>query len=118
MYPHPALLALTGESTRLAYKIGKPGRTWSTVRPLWMRVLRRLDAELAGATLDLPTEAPLARLKRWEDALDATVCAWVGARYSEARVECYGDDTAAIWCPTGSAAAARGEAMADDDAGA
>lgn len=108
VYPHPALLALTNESTRLAYKIGKPGRTWPMVGPLWRRILRGLDAELAGARLDLPTEASLARLKRWEDALDATVCAWVGARYCEGVVESYGDDTAAIWCPSGSAAAARG----------
>lgn len=108
VYPHPALLALTGESTRLAYKIDKPGRTWDAVRPVWTRVLTALDGELAGAALDLPVAAPRARLKRWEDALDAIVCAWVGARYSDGAVECYGDEKAAIWCPVGSKAAAEG----------
>ena len=38
-------------------------------------------------------------LKRYEDALDALVCAWVGTRYVEGHADHYGDDDAAIWIP-------------------
>jgi predicted RNase H-like nuclease len=38
-------------------------------------------------------------LKRYEDALDALVCAWVGAKYLLGEAVAYGDGTAAIWVP-------------------
>ena len=42
----------------------------------------------------------LAALKRYEDALDALVCAWVGVEYLGGRTLPLGDGDAAIWCPT------------------
>ena len=42
----------------------------------------------------------LSGLKRCEDALDALVCAWVGAEFLAGRTTGLGDDTAAIWCPS------------------
>ena len=45
----------------------------------------------------IPIDGPLAALKRWEDAVDALVAAWVGIRYLEGTAEPYGDATAAIW---------------------
>jgi hypothetical protein len=44
-------------------------------------------------------EQPLSSLKRYEDSLDALVCAWVGAEHLAGRTVPYGDSTAAIWCP-------------------
>jgi predicted RNase H-like nuclease len=41
----------------------------------------------------------MTQLKRYEDALDALVCAWVGTEYLAGRTVPLGDDTAAIWCP-------------------
>lgn len=38
-------------------------------------------------------------LKRYEDSLDALVCAWAGAKYLEGAAMPYGDATAAIWVP-------------------
>jgi len=42
----------------------------------------------------------LAHLKRYEDALDALVCAWVGVQYLQRKTIALGDATAAIWCPS------------------
>ncbi len=38
-------------------------------------------------------------LKRYEDALDALVSAWVGIQHIEKRSHAYGDQLAAIWVP-------------------
>ncbi|MDW7774366.1 MAG: hypothetical protein SCH71_15885 [Desulfobulbaceae bacterium] len=46
--------------------------------------------------LDLDAES---YLKRYEDALDALVCAWVGVKFLEGETQPLGDETAAIWCP-------------------
>lgn len=100
VYPHPALLTLTGDARRLPYKIGKRARTWASVRPHWERILASLHERIDGVALPLPVEASRSSLKRWEDALDALVCAWVGVEYVEGRAVPYGDATAAIWCPT------------------
>ncbi len=105
VYPHPALLALTGATQRLPYKLGKAGRTWATVRPEWEKILGALRTRIDGIELALPASAPMSKLKRWEDAIDALVCAWVGIEYVEGRARAFGDDTAAIWCPTGPASA-------------
>jgi predicted RNase H-like nuclease len=42
----------------------------------------------------------LAHLKRYEDALDALVCAWVGVCALNGSARAYGDDAAAIWVPS------------------
>ncbi len=38
-------------------------------------------------------------LKRYEDALDALVAAWVGIQHIEKRSHAYGDQLTAIWVP-------------------
>jgi predicted RNase H-like nuclease len=41
-----------------------------------------------------------AALKRYEDALDALVCGWVGIEYLGGRCTAFGDTAAAIWTPS------------------
>jgi predicted RNase H-like nuclease len=38
-------------------------------------------------------------LKRYEDALDALICGWVGVEYLAGRAVPLGNEDAAIWCP-------------------
>jgi predicted RNase H-like nuclease len=113
VYPHPALLVLMRASYRVPYKVSKAGRYWPTVPPserrrklavTWGEILRALSNTIAGIDLPLPTpEAagalPTSVLKRYEDALDALVCGWVGVQYLDGLCTAYGDDTAAIWTP-------------------
>ena len=40
-----------------------------------------------------------ATLKRFDDAIHALICCWVGTLYAEGNARPLGDDTAAIWCP-------------------
>lgn len=55
--------------------------------------------ELPLPALHASTELKLATLKRYEDAIDALICCWVGTLYAEGRARPLGDDTGAIWCP-------------------
>lgn len=67
---------------------------------MWERILGELAKRIDNVTLKLPENPPSkASLKRWEDALDALVCAWVGVEYVEGRATAHGNDAAAIWCP-------------------
>jgi predicted RNase H-like nuclease len=53
--------------------------------------------------LKLPEEGTvgsLARLKPYEDALDALVSAWIGLEYLAGRATALGDEQAAVWVPT------------------
>jgi len=50
-------------------------------------------------TLPTAGNCLLLDLKRYEDALDALVSAWVGVEYIEQRAVAFGDARAAIWCP-------------------
>jgi predicted RNase H-like nuclease len=100
-------------SYRVPYKVSKAGRYWPTVPPserrrklveTWDEILRALGDTISGADLPLPTpdEAEILRtsvLKRYEDALDALVCGWVGVQYLQGLCTAYGDGTAAIWTP-------------------
>lgn len=112
VYPHPALLALLGRAYRVPYKVGKTRRYWPT-----LTLEERIDALLlefsaihaalvkvfGSIGLPLPLAASvltLSALKRYEDALDALVCAWVGVCYMQGTAIAHGDDTAAIWCPS------------------
>lgn len=111
VYPHPALLALLRRSYRIPYKVAKTRRYW----PSCSRV-QRIGALLAEfqaihdkllvlfGSLGLPLPQvssiqTLSSLKRYEDALDALVCAWVGSQYMQGKTVAFGDHTAAIWCP-------------------
>jgi predicted RNase H-like nuclease len=65
-------------------------------------IFSALVAYFGDIELQLPMSEKvthLARLKRYEDSLDALICAWVGAEHLAGRTIALGDDTAAIWCP-------------------
>lgn len=113
VYPHPALLSLLQRPERVPYKVSKSLRYWPDLKAPKQRIAALLDEFTAIRTalalriedLDLrlptPDEVPsLFHLKRYEDALDALVCAWVGMEYLARRAVAFGDETAAIWCPT------------------
>ena len=108
VYPHPALLCLLNRNCRLPYKVSKSRRYWpgTTAGERVGNLLARFRQIHAGLTrvIDgipdfLPADGSLNSLKRYEDALDALVCAWVGARYLAGCATAYGDHTAAIWVP-------------------
>jgi predicted RNase H-like nuclease len=111
VYPHPALMTLTGANYRLCYKVNRSRKYWPDNSPAerranllvqFRRILSTLKDEIHDINLELPdaTDAvPVSGLKRYEDSLDALVCAWVGAEYLEGKAIPYGDHTAAIWVP-------------------
>jgi predicted RNase H-like nuclease len=109
VYPHPALVALTGASERLMYKVSKAAKFWPSLTHAqrrervvaeFGRIEARLSEEIDGIEL-LPIlpNAPTRELKAREDVLDALVCAWVGMQYRAGLATPYGDETAAIWIP-------------------
>jgi predicted RNase H-like nuclease len=112
VYPHAAIIRLLGLERRLEYKVARCLRYWpgTSVKGRTINLLdalARLQAGLAadirGIEVGIPEHAEvhfLSDLKRYEDALDALVCAWVGIRYLRGQCTSYGDDTAAIWIPT------------------
>ena len=111
VYPHPALMALTGASYRLCYKVSRSRKYWPDSTPAERRanllvqfqsILSALNDEIRDLPIELPdptSAVPVSGLKRYEDSLDALVCAWVGMKYLEGEAVTYGDHTAAIWIP-------------------
>lgn len=111
VYPHSALMALTGADYRLAYKVSRSRRYWPESSPAerrasllaqFSKITSALKGEIRGIPIELPgpsSTISTSRLKRYEDSLDALVCAWVGTKYLEGEAVPYGDDTAAIWVP-------------------
>ena len=106
VYPHPALIELTGAPCRLPYKAGKTRTYWPdedragrTARLLgtWAGLVGHLDAVIAGVAAALPV--PPAPSKAFEDALDAVVCAFVAVRVLDGRACPLGDGQSAIWVP-------------------
>jgi predicted RNase H-like nuclease len=87
VYPHPALLTLTGASRRLPYKVNNSRRYWKgssaaerEVKLLEQieKILTALRADIRGIELKLPEPedaVSITRLKRYEDSLNALVCA-------------------------------------------
>jgi predicted RNase H-like nuclease len=112
VYPHPALLELMGRDYRVPYKVSRSSSYWKgeTVSTRIAHLLAEftqiragLEAKLGPIPLVLPKPADvqtLSSLKRFEDALDALVCAWVGACYARGAATAFGNETAAIWVPT------------------
>ncbi len=109
VYPHPAVMMLLEASYRVPYKASRAGKYWPG-RSVKERVLaicaelRRIEQALQQRIREIPQIVPaevatLSMLKRYEDALDAAVCAWVGVCYLENRIEGFGDEDAAIWIP-------------------
>jgi predicted RNase H-like nuclease len=117
VYPHTALLALLRAPYRLEYKASRARRYWPEATPAarrerllseWRRILRSLRRAIADVELPLPAAPPPSgRLKRYEDALDALVCAWVGIEFLAGRAVPYGDAAGAIWSPPPRAAPRR-----------
>jgi predicted RNase H-like nuclease len=111
VYPHPALVELTGALERLPYKASKVGIYWPLITPLerrrrlyrkWTDIAASLEGEIAGVTAALPQlglDARAVEMKAYEDMLDAIICAWVGICALEGRATPYGNDDAAIWIP-------------------
>ena len=113
VYPHPALLRLLNRDFRVPYKTGGTLRYWPELTAMGNRKDRLIEefecihAGLSNVIHEIPDFLPkslyvgtFAFLKRYEDALDALVCAWVGARYLENCAKPYGDKNAAIWVPS------------------
>jgi predicted RNase H-like nuclease len=111
VYPHPALMTLTGASYRLCYKVSRSRKYWPDSTPAerranllvqFQRILSALNNEIRDIPIELPdptSAVPISGLKRYEDSLDSLVCAWVGMKYLEGEAVAYGDHTAAIWIP-------------------
>lgn len=111
VYPHTALLALLGADYRVPYKIAR-ARNYRNLRDLsaaerrtrilaeWTRIFEALAGTIHGIELPLPSNAKSnSALKRYEDVLDALICAWVGIEYLAGRARAFGDSAAAIWTP-------------------
>jgi predicted RNase H-like nuclease len=111
VYPHPALVELTGAAARLPYKAGRTKAYWPDLDPRgrrerlfaqWQGIVEALDAEIAGVNSAFPEIGESASgfaLKAHEDKLDAVVCAWVGACALRGRAAAFGDAESAIWIP-------------------
>ena len=111
VYPHPALIELTGAAKRLEYKVARAARYWPSLAPAergerlrekWALIVDALEAEISGVAARLPMpdrSATGVQMKACEDMLDAIVCAWVGACALEGRAIPHGDDDSAIWIP-------------------
>jgi predicted RNase H-like nuclease len=111
VYPHPALLSLLRRNRRVPYKVSKARKYWPALpaserKKAILNALHEirdgLKAEMDVFELPLPplnTVTTQRMLKRFEDALDAVICAWVGTRYIGKKALAFGDSTAAIWCP-------------------
>ena len=61
------------------------------------RAAARARVADSGGALRVPSTGTIAALKRYEDALDALICAWVGTEYLAGRLRAHGDATAAVW---------------------
>lgn len=115
VYPHPALVELSGAPERHPYKAEKIGKYWKA-RPQperrarlieeWARIISLLDAEIDGVRAQLPlpeNDAAMWKLKAFEDMLDAVICAWTAVCALEGKVRPFGDEASAIWIPAPSA---------------
>lgn len=115
VYPHTALLSLLVAQRRVAYKVSRSRQYWpadsrdrrrARLLAQWRTILEALrrDAGLAISPrlFTIPASCPsFAEMKRYEDALDALVCAWVAIEFLRDRADPLGDETAAIWTPRG-----------------
>jgi predicted RNase H-like nuclease len=111
VYPHTALLALTGDKVRLTYKAGKTTTYWPgeplaergrRLREAWARIVALLEREIAGVAEALAPPSAEIRgraLKAYEDRLDAVVCVYVAIAALRGEAAAFGDDVSAIWVP-------------------
>ena len=114
VYPHPAIIELLDLDERLKYKVSKLQKYWPDLESdkRWVAVAQNLarlrsglDKRLSGVADWLPSakalikNGPASRLKGYEDAIDAIVCAWIGCEFLAGRCVAYGDEGSAIWLP-------------------
>ena len=106
VFPHAAAIALTGADYRVPYKLARAAQYWPALSQVerrraitnrWRAIRRGLAADVDGVALRVPSGGPLAQLKRYEDALDAAICAWVGIEYLAGRAMPHGDHESAVW---------------------
>ncbi len=106
VFPHAAAIALLGAGYRVPYKLARVTQYWPDRSPVerrrallreWTKLRRALAAHIDGVALRVPSRGTLAALKRYEDTLDAAICAWLGAEYLAGRLRAHGDATAAVW---------------------
>jgi len=111
VYPHPALLSLLKKDDRFCYKVSRSRRYWPALTLAerieklcenFHQIHMVLSEFFTGLNLPLPGPADietLSTLKRFEDVLDALICAWVGVQFLDGKTVPMGDETSAIWCP-------------------
>lgn len=106
VFPHAAAIALLATDYRVPYKLARASQYWPASTPAqrrralvvrWHELRCALAAHVDGVVLRIPTAGPLAALKRYEDALDAALCAWIGVEYLAKHLRAHGDATAAVW---------------------
>jgi len=102
VYPHPALVELAHAPERLQYKAGKVRKYWPALLPeerraklyrQWREIIALLEKEIRGvaaALSELELGASGAKVKAYEDALDAVVCAWVAICALRGRAKPFG----------------------------
>jgi predicted RNase H-like nuclease len=113
VYPLAALVRLLRAGRRPAYKVSKiarygwPGTVRERIDRLlenWGSICEALVREVGAIGIDFPERSSIrsaARLKPYEDAIDAVVCAWAGACFLDGTARPFPDDDgdAAIWIP-------------------
>ncbi|MGB8366298.1 MAG: DUF429 domain-containing protein [Rhizomicrobium sp.] len=111
VYPHPALVELSGASKRLPYKVSKARSYWPMATPQerraclyrkWSEIVTLLEGRISGVAQALPPlelNASSWQTKAYEDKLDAVVCVWVAICCLNGQAMAYGDDNSAIWIP-------------------
>jgi predicted RNase H-like nuclease len=111
VYPHPALVELSGATVRLPYKISRSAQYWPALDPgqrrlalyrQWANIVALLETRIDGVARALPGLEPGASglaAKAYEDKIDAIVCAWVAIRALEGQAIRFGDEVSAIWIP-------------------
>lgn len=114
VYPHPAIIELLNLAERLQYKMSRRQKYWPALTHAARgvaiarnlnRLRLALDKRITGVAKWLPPphafleKRQMARLKGYEDALDAIVCAWIGGEFLAGRCVAYGDADSAIWLP-------------------
>lgn len=106
VFPHAAAIALLGATYRVPYKLARVTQYWPdqpaahrrrALLAQWTKLRRALTAQVGELALRVPATGTLAALERYEDALDAALCAWIATEYLAKRLRPYGDRTAAVW---------------------
>ena len=115
IYPHVAMLGLMGRPERVPYKTFNTKTYWPHLpaaarrRRLveeWSAILERLGQYANAIDIALPHSPEkwkFLRLKRFEDAIDALVCAWMAVQYLNGKARSMAPNSqAAIWIPQSS----------------